>query len=141
MSEKNQLLAVIRVRGTVKVRASIAETLNRLRLKRVNNLVLISTKSASYMGMVQNAKDFITFGEIDKVTLAKLLEAKGVKADDSAVDSLLSGAKTPKELNIEMPFGMHPPRHGYEGIKIDYASGGALGNRKEEINKLIKRML
>ena len=29
-----------------------------------------------------------------------------------------------------MPFRMHPPRHGYEGIKTDYASGGALGNRR-----------
>ena len=141
MAEKNQLLAVIRVRGTVKVRSSIAETLDRLRLKRVNNLVLISTKSASYMGMVQKCKDFITFGEIDKAVLTRLLKAKDVAADEAAVESLISGAKTPKDLNIEMPFGMHPPRHGYEGIKHDYASGGALGNRKAEINKLINRML
>lgn len=141
MAEKNQLLAVIRVRGTVKVRASIAETLDRLRLRRVNNLVLVNTKDASYMGMVQKCKDFVTFGEIDKAVLAKLLEAKDVKADDAAVESLLTGKKTLKELNIGMPFGMHPPRHGYEGIKTDYASGGALGNRREEINKLIRRML
>jgi large subunit ribosomal protein L30 len=141
MTEKSKLLAVIRVRGRVKVRHDVSETLDRLRLKRVNNLTLISTGSKSFMGMVQKAKDFITFGEIEKPALSKLLAAKGVKADESAVDSLLSGEKTPKDLNIELPFGMHPPKHGYEGVKIDYASGGSLGNRKAEINKLVLRML
>ena len=56
MAEKNQLLAVIRVRGTVKVRASIAETLDRLRLKRVNNLVLISTKTHPTWGWSRSAR-------------------------------------------------------------------------------------
>ena len=97
MAEKNQLLAVIRVRGTVKVRHSIAETLDRLRLKRVNNLVLVH-EGRLYMGMVQKCKDFVTFGEIDKAVLAKLLKAKEVKADDAAVESPANGKKTVKDL-------------------------------------------
>ena len=61
MAEKKKLLAVIRVRGTVKVRQSIVETLNRLRLKRVNNMVLVSA-TPDYLGMVKKNKDFVTFG-------------------------------------------------------------------------------
>jgi large subunit ribosomal protein L30 len=141
MTEKSKLLAVIRVRGTVKVRESIAETLDRLRLKKVNNLVLVSSGDASYAGMVDKCKDFITFGEIEKETLSKLLSARGIKADEATVASLIAGEKSPKELKIEMPIRMHPPRHGYEGIKIDYKSGGSLGYRSTEINKLITRML
>jgi len=141
MVEKNKLLAVIRVRGRVKVRASIAETLTRLRLRRVNNLVLINSKNASYLGMVQNCKDFVTFGEIDEASLSRLFSAKGVIASKEAISSLVSGEKTANELKIEMPLRMHPPRHGYEGIKKDYKSGGSLGYRSAEINKLILRML
>ncbi len=141
MAEKSKLLAVIRVRGRVKVRQSIAETLDRLNLKRVNNLVLVNSANASYAGMVNKCKDFVTFGEIDKDTLAKLLAAKGVKVDESAASSLISGSASPKELKIEMPIRMHPPKRGYEGIKLAYNSGGALGYRSEGINKLIERML
>ncbi|MDE1855531.1 MAG: uL30 family ribosomal protein [Candidatus Micrarchaeota archaeon] len=141
MAEKSKLLAVIRVRGRVKVRQSIAETLNRLNLKRVNNLVLVDSGNASYAGMVKKCKDFVTFGEINKETLDKLLAAKGVKVEQAAADSLLSGGKSPKELKIDMPIRMHPPRRGYEGIKDAYTNGGSLGYRSEEINKLIARML
>lgn len=141
MAEKSKLLAVIRVRGTVKVRESIAETLDRLRLKKVNNLVLLNSDNSSYAGMIQKCKDFVTFGEIEKETLSKLFSAKGVKVDEASLGSLLSGEKTLKDLKIEMPIRMHPPRHGYEGIKKDYASGGSLGYRSAGINKLITRML
>ncbi|MGA3020674.1 MAG: hypothetical protein ABSD68_01865 [Candidatus Micrarchaeales archaeon] len=40
-----------------------------------------------------------------------------------------------------MPLRMHPPRHGYEGIKKDFKSGGALGYRSNGINELIRRMI
>ena len=140
MAEKRKLLAVVRVRGTVKVRQSIVETLNRLKLKRVNNLVLI-TATPDYVGMVKKSKDFVTYGEISEETLSKLFKSKEIEVKEADVKSLMSGEKTVKDLEIGMPIRMHPPKHGYEGIKTDYASGGALGNRKEEINKLIRRML
>ena len=36
-----------------------------------------------------------------------------------------------------------PPRKGYgrKGIKKDFSIGGALGDRKEKINDLVRRML
>lgn len=141
MPEKDKLLAVVRVRGRVNVRQAIAETLDRLNLRRVNNLVLINGSNAAYAGMLKKCKDYVTFGEISKDTLTKLLEAKGGKQDEASVAALLSGEKSVKQLGIEMPFGMHPPRKGYEGIKRPYRAGGSLGNRGEEINKLITRML
>jgi large subunit ribosomal protein L30 len=141
MAEKSKLLAVIRVRGRVKVRQSIAETLDRLNLKRVNNLVLVNSGNSSYMGMVKKCKDFVTFGEVNRETLAKLLAAKGIKADDSSAGSMLDGSKSPKELKIEMPIRMHPPRQGYEGVKDAFTNGGSLGYRSEKINRLIEKML
>lgn len=140
MAEKKKLLAVIRVRGTVKVRQSIVETLARLRLKRVNNMVLV-TATPDYFGMIRKSKDFVTFGEINADTLARLLKSKELAVKEADVRALLGGEKTVKDLEIGMPFRMHPPKHGYEGIKKGYGEGGALGNRGAEINKLIARML
>ncbi|MDE1761633.1 MAG: uL30 family ribosomal protein [Candidatus Micrarchaeota archaeon] len=137
---ENKLLAVVRVRGRARVRQSITETLNRLNLKRVNNLVLLYG-SKSNIGMLNKCVDFVTFGEIDTTTLEKLLKEKGVEAKKELVDELENGKKNMKEVKVQLPMRMHPPKHGYEGIKVSYNAGGALGYRGAEINDLIKRMM
>ncbi|MDE1850389.1 MAG: 50S ribosomal protein L30 [Candidatus Micrarchaeota archaeon] len=137
---ENKLLVVVRVRGRTKVRTSITETLNRLNLKRVNNLVLLFG-SKSNIGMLNKCVDFVTFGEVSEEVLAKLLGKGGVEAKKELVEELSKGKKMSKEVDGITPLRMHPPKHGYEGIKTAYAAGGALGYRGEEINKLIKRMM
>ncbi|MGC8662231.1 MAG: uL30 family ribosomal protein [Candidatus Micrarchaeia archaeon] len=137
---ENKLIAAIRVRGRVNVRESITNTLNRLNLKRVNNLSLIKG-SKSNIGMLQKCNDYITYGEISKELLSKVLEKKGMKIEGASLDSLINCAKSPKELNIKMPIKMRPPKHGYEGIKKGFSVGGALGYRGEKINDLVKRMI
>jgi large subunit ribosomal protein L30 len=139
-TEKSKLLAVIRVRGRVNVRQSIAETLNRLRLKRVNNLALLNT-SDDYIGMVRKCKDFVTYGEISREMLIRLFASKNIKVKEDEIDALLKGEKTAKDLKIDIPIRLHPPRHGYESVKKGYKQGGSLGDRGEEINKLIARMV
>lgn len=139
---ENKLVAVIRVRGRAKVRESISETLDRLNLRHANNLVILfGTKSN--LGMVDKCKDFVTFGEINKDTLMKLLEKKeGVQEmPKDTVEGILAGKKSLREMNVSIPIRMKPPRHGYESIKQGYAAGGALGYRGEEINSLIRRMM
>lgn len=137
-SLENKAIAVIRVRGTMGVRRSINETLSRLNLRRVNNMVVLyGTKSN--IGMIMKCKDFVTFGEINPETLGKVLEKKEIKHSKEDISGIASGKKTLKELDA-LPIRMHPPRHGYEGIKDSYTAGGALGYRGEKINELIKRM-
>ncbi len=134
----NKLIAVIRVRGTIGVRRTIKETLSRLNMKRVNNLVLVFGTKAN-LGMLVKCQDFITYGEIKEDTLTTLLEKKERKVSKEDIGAMLSGKKSAREL-MKIPIPMHPPRHGYEGIKQAYKTGGALGYRGEEINSLIKRM-
>ncbi len=135
----DKLLAVIRVRGRVGVRQSITETLNRLNLKRVNNLTILYG-SKSNIGMIRKCNDFVTYGEVREDVLSQLLEKEGIKPTADMVNSLASGKKSFKELAAGH-IRMHPPRHGYEGIKAGYSSGGSLGYRGAEINNLIKRMM
>ncbi|EQD57716.1 50S ribosomal protein L30P [mine drainage metagenome] len=132
-----KLIAAVRIRGTVNVSHDIAETLNRLNLKKVSNCVVIRVNS-SYAGMLATAKDRIAYGEVDKDTLAKLL-AKYAKDFDA--QELLDNKRDVKELREKMPFRLHPPRHGYKSTKLSHSQGGSLGYLGTGINDLIKRMV
>jgi large subunit ribosomal protein L30 len=134
---EDKLLAVVRVRGRVNVRSDIAETLDRLRLKRVNNCILLKP-TVSYMGMLKKCINHVAYGNIDKSTLEKLLSKKveGVKADE-----VLKEGYDFNKLKEQMPFRMHPPRHGYRSTKLSFKQGGSLGNMGPDINKLLNRMV
>lgn len=151
--------AVIRVRGTVNVRHDIKKTLQMLRLHRVNHCVIVE-ENESFKGMLQKAKDYITWGELDKDTLVELIKRRGRLIGDKPVDdeyiknstpyksveefaeAILDGKIRYRDLpDIKPVFRLSPPRKGYEGIKRAYSVGGALGYRGKDINDLIKRMM
>jgi large subunit ribosomal protein L30 len=102
---------------------------------------------------------YITWGEIDKETLEKLLlkwgrfggdvpvtkeevEARTGKSWDEFLDAVLKGEIKLSDLGVK-PFRLHPPRKGYgrQGIKRHFNEGGALGYRGEAINELLGRMM
>ena len=65
--------ALIRVRGIINVKPDIKKTMNLLNLTRANHCVIIE-ETPSMKGMIQIAKDYITWGEIEKETLINLLK-------------------------------------------------------------------
>jgi len=152
-------LAVVRIRGHVKVNVRIEKTMRMLRLTRVNHCVIIpSTKY--YLGMLQKAKDYITWGEIDKETMIRLITEKGRLTGEKPIDDAyiknktkypgidaLAGAIlrcefTYKEVpGVKPVFRLHPPKGGYRTIKRSAAIGGTLGYRGKGINTLIHRCL
>ena len=76
--------AVIRVRGIVNIRGEIKDTLNMLRLHRVNHCVLIS-ETPEYKGMLQKVKDYVTWGEVDGAILTDILKTRGKLAGDKEI--------------------------------------------------------
>jgi len=153
------MLAVIRVRGSIRTKKELNSTMEMLRLFRVNHLVLVPEDKQNRK-MVEKVKDYVTFGEIDKTTLEKVLakralikgnkkvsaeflKEKKVGSFGELAEKILSGKTTLKETEIKPVFRLKPPRKGYErqGIKKPFASGGAIGYRATEINKLINRMI
>ncbi|MGC8587036.1 MAG: uL30 family ribosomal protein [Candidatus Micrarchaeia archaeon] len=142
MSKNNlegKLLAAVRVRGRVGLREDISETLDRLNLRRVNNLAIIAGSKPA-IGMLHKGKDYITYGEISKETLKSVFEKNHIQADDKTIEDLIACKKDVKEV-AEMPIRMKPPKRGYESTKKNFSVHGALGYRGEKINDLIKRML
>jgi large subunit ribosomal protein L30 len=156
---KPACLAVVRIRGTVNVRGDVKDTLAMLRLHKPNHAVLIPA-TPTYLGMLQKAKDYISWGEISEETLAKLLQYRGrlkggkpltqeylkklgFKNFLSVAKALRSGKLPLKGLpDLKPVFRLHPPSGGFKKpVKRGFAEGGELGYRGEKINELLERMM
>lgn len=152
-------LALIRLRSGIRAKGEVRDTLAMLRLHRINHLVLVDD-NPSYRGMVQKVKDYITWGEIDAETLARLIrkrgrlignrpitdeyvqEKLGMTIEEFAKKVVDGEMKLTDLPNIKPVFRLHPPRGGLKGSKKrSFKEGGALGYRGEKINDLIERML
>jgi len=152
-------VAVVRVRGHAKIQHQAVETMDMLKLTRVNHCVVLPQNDTT-KGMLQVVKDYVTWGELGHETLARLLHQRGeiiggsrltdayVK-DNSKFTSILSLAKAVEkgEAKISDVKGLKPvirlppPRQGYESTRRSYFDKGALGYRGPEIEKLLDRML
>ena len=114
----------------------------------------------AYAGMLQKAKDYVTWGEIEADTIASLLKERGRMTGDKPVTD--AGIKAGSEYStikalakaiaagdartnegLKLVFRLHPPRgtKGWGGIKRGFSIGGALGFRGEAITELVGRMI
>jgi large subunit ribosomal protein L30 len=152
-------VAVIRVRGHAKIRRDAVQTMEMMRLHRPNHCVVLPMNTTT-KGMLQVVKDYVTWGEINHETIARLLVKRGevtggarltddhVK-ENSEFTSILSLAKALEKADAKLTdvkglkpvIRLSPPRRGYEKVKRPYSVGGAVGYRGAEIAKLIERML
>ena len=139
-------LAAVRIRGRTMVRTTIADAMKMLRLYK-NNFCVVLPNTPTYIGMLKQAKDYITWGEIDDETFKLLVEKRGEEFHGRESDS--------KELikyndyiainnkKLKRYFRLNAPRKGFgrKGIKQSFQRGGTLGYRGTAINDLIKRMI
>ncbi|MBI4176500.1 MAG: 50S ribosomal protein L30 [Candidatus Aenigmarchaeota archaeon] len=140
------LYAIVRIRGSVKMKASLRDTLRMLRLTSVNHCVLYQ-KSESIDGMLNRVVPWVTWGEIDAGTLAELVEKRGRKGrqrldakEVREVSSKILQQKSTKDAAINPVFRLNPPSRGHKRIKGTYPNGAA-GYRGEAIKELLKRMM
>ncbi|NYB52756.1 MAG: 50S ribosomal protein L30 [Methanobacteriaceae archaeon] len=152
------MIIALRVRGRTGIKKQIADTLDMLRLTRINHAVLLPD-TPSYQGMLQKAKDYITWGEIDQETLTQLIEKRGrlpgrerftpealalnsdYKSAEELSEALIKEETTLEDAGLKPVFRLHPPRKGYNHIRKSYKEGGTLGYRGEEISQLVKKMI
>jgi len=141
------MLAVIRVRGSVKMDKKIEDTLKMLRLNRVNHCILVP-ENQDFLGMLNKAKNWITWGRIDDRMLEKLIFKRGRLEGSKRIDQKVSKEIAKKiiknqslnGLSIKPIFRLSPPSKGYKSVKSLYPRG-ALGSRREKMNELVKRMI
>ena len=116
-----KMMAIIRIKGQVGVKKDIVETLNRLRLRKKYSCRVIENPTKEELGMIKKVRDFVAFGDIDEETHKNLVEKRKTK--------------------IKNFFRLHPPRKGIESKKHFGVGKGVLGDNKDKINDLIRRML
>lgn len=152
------IIAVVQVRGTVKTRREIRDTLKMLRLHHINHCVLVPD-TPEYLGMIRKVKDFVAYGEVDEETLSTLLQTRGRLVGDARLTdeylksttrfssiaefarALCTGEATMRDVpNLKPVLRLHPPRKGHFSIKRTRNQGGALGYYGREINQLLYRM-
>ena len=141
------MYAIIRIRGSVKLRKDIRDTLKLLRLNRKMHCVVLN-ETDILKGMLQKVKDRITWGEINEDTLKFLIEKRGRKpgnkrlTKEEAEDVFNKTKENQKIPNIIKPvFRLTPPSKGFKNSIKQHYPKGELGYRREEINKLLKRMI
>lgn len=153
-------IAIIQVRGVIRTAQKIKDTLRMLKLVKKNSCVVVDVNS-SFKGMIEYAKDFVTWGEITEETFAELIKFRGRIAGNQPlteayikektgltfqafVKEVFDGKRKLKDVPGMKPyFRLKPPTKGFErgGVKVPFSMGGALGYRKDYMNDLVKRML
>jgi len=152
-------LAVIRVRGSVNVRRGVRETMRMLGLTRTNHCVVIDD-TPTFRGMLQKAKDMLTWGEVEQKVLEKLIRKRGRLTGDKHLTDEFIKSQTPFQSlsefaaavhsgeaefgtlpGLKKVFRLHPPRKGYKATKRPFKDFGDLGYRGEQINEFVIRMI
>lgn len=118
------MIAIIRIRGQVKLKNQVAETFQRLRLPKKFSCVFIDEKDETKMGMLNSIVPYVIFGKVDEKTMEKVIKAKG---------HLTNG--------VYQGFcRLMPPRGGFKKTTKMAAPKGVLG-KNDDIAKLLEKMI
>ena len=118
------MIVVIRIKGQIGIDRRVDETLYRLRIRKKYACVVLKPTKEN-LGMIKKVSDFVAYGDIDDATYKELVEKRGKKVNGK----------------LKPFFCLHPPRGGMETKKHFGVKRGVLGNNKDKINELIRRML
>lgn len=151
-------MLAIRIRGGVNAPVRVEDTLRMLRMERNNTATLLDDRP-EYLGMLQKAKDWITWGEPTLETIRLLLEKRGEVPGGGRIDAEMLKTLGYDDLDalaaalhacqvefnkldgVKPFFRLHPPSKGFKRtVKRPYRAGGELGYRGDAINELARRM-
>jgi len=157
---------VIRIRGINKLSPKQKKIMQLLRLRQLHNGTFVKLNRATW-NMIRFVEPLITYGYPTRSTTSKLVYARGFAKvnrsripinDNSVIDNSLGkyGISCVEDLihelwtvgphfkeanNFLWPFKLNSPAKGFEKKRHPYQRGGAWGNREENVNELIVRML
>lgn len=163
---ESQFFVAIQIRSLVNIAPRPKKTLSLLRLKQINNCVILRN-NLSIKNMLQNAKDYIAFGTVSYELLRKLIYLRGygkingtkVKLTNENIESHFEGKfKCIEELcdviyhgkpelrdvlKFLCPFKLNPPRGGFVNghKKRSFIQGGSTNDHKELLGNLLERMI
>jgi len=139
-------VAVVRIRGENNLNSDIKDTLKMLRLYRKHYCVVLDDTD-SVRGMLKKVKDYVAYGNLTEDTFNILVSKRG-ELYKGPVEDKKGKIKYNRFINVDNKkfkkyFRLSPPKGGFErrGIKVGFGECGVLGDRKDKINDLIKKMV
>ena len=144
------LLAIVRIRGVTGINPKRQHTLELLSIGRSHNATLVPA-TPIIVGMLKQAKDYISWGPISEGVLISMLTKRGCTAEGNrlrevkkpeeikAMASKLMAGSTLKALEISRTFRLTPPSGGFKDKKKNYPIGD-LGPRPS-MDDAIKAMI
>ena len=163
-----KLALIIRIRGTIGVSPKAKKIMQLFRLRQIHNATFVKL-NGSTIRMLRLIAPYVTYGYPTQKTVEKLIYKRGFGklnkqripiADNSVIQEGLEsvGIKCCADLiheiytvgpnfkeanNFLWPFKLTSPRGGFSNKTklVHFLEGGEAGNRGEEINKLVKRMI
>ncbi len=158
-TEACKCIVAVKVRGEVSAQREARETSALLGLSHTNHAVILDSRPA-YLGMLQRAQSYVTWGEATQETVVNMVKNRGRLAGNKKLteetakklgfkdlDNLAEAifkckAEWSKLDGVTKTFRLRPPKKGYKGkTKKSFRAGGEAGYRGEAINELVKRMI
>lgn len=137
------MILVIRISGLVDVSEDIQQALFRLRLRRKYSAVLLKQSNENFK-LLRILRNHVAYGPINQETLKELIEKRASFKDkkikpEEVINSIEKNS--PENWPIKPFFRLHPPRKGIDSKLHFPVKKGVLGDNKEKINELVRRML
>lgn len=161
-----KLVFAVRIRGINAVSPKTKKILQLFRLRQIHNGVFVKLNKAT-LTMLRLVEPYITYGPPTLKTISDLVYKRGFgkvnkqripladnkviaetlgKMDILCVEDLIHelytvGPHFKEAANFLWPFKLSSPNGGYTHKGTHYTEGGDHGNREEQINQLVRRML
>ena len=142
------MLLLIRISGQVDLTKEVKETLYRIRLRKKYSAVLIKPTQHN-LKILKKIRNYIAYGTINLETLNSLIQKRAIlknslKSKRIDAEKIIEQIekKDSKSWDIKPFFRLHPPRGGIDSKKhFGTSQKAVLGDNKEKINDLVRRML
>uniref|UniRef100_A0AC34QSD2 60S ribosomal protein L7 n=1 Tax=Panagrolaimus sp. JU765 TaxID=591449 RepID=A0AC34QSD2_9BILA len=164
--DEPKLAFVIRIRGIRKIHPRPRKVLQLLRLRQINNGVFVKLNKATTQ-MLRIADPYIAWGYPTQKTVRDLIYKRGYAkinkqriaiTDNAIIEEKLGkediictedlvheiftvGKNFKKATNFLWPFKLSNPTGGWRKKRNHFVEGGDFGNREDQINKLLAKMI
>jgi large subunit ribosomal protein L7e len=163
---ESKTVLVVRIRGINHLAPHIRKILQLFRLRQIHNATLVRVNRAT-LNMLKKVEPYVTFGyptrklvsdlvykrgygKIDKQRIpltsneivSKGLGRHGIHSVEELIHELVTcGPNFKVANNFLWSFKLNSPKGGFNNKRHPFQKGGDWGNREEEINDLVRRML
>jgi len=161
-----KLAAIIRIRGINGLHPKPRKVLQLLRLRQINNTTFLKLNRAT-LNMLKLVEPYVTYGYPNLKSVRELVYKRGFGkidrqripiVDNSLIEKHLGkygiicvedlvheiytvGPHFKEANNFLWPFKLNTPKGGWTYLKTHFNEGGDAGNREDQINKLLRRMV